>query len=823
MAQADITAGRTHDVVLHVNASVAVGLTVLPSTYRVRNAPTFLPRFSTGDPKGIDQGRWKAWVQDDFGGGAGQRYHNEGRANNRFAESNLVDIVEREGLTGFHLAILPQKTSTNTQMTRTLFTNQLPMFVEEVSNRPFLLHYQMSAVFTNIQGDDPFSGFRGAIHNRAQGHWAVHETGLPGIAYSVVRYSGSTIRASGDTILAYDGHASYVPSYNTTAKRLAVYDNKLWRSQGGQVAAYTPVANTLGTWTDFYNPGDQGVPVTNMAEAYGKLYIGKEDSLEVFDAGRIYQIQDFHQYRDPENFNVMIRHRGELYFNIRDILYRITGGGVIERLEIPRFGGVYTDAASVGSDLILALRGAPGGSRYLAFDSDSGAWRQWFDTSDYTTSITDNSNKWLQHENAPTSIKSAFGHLFLGPSYWRDPFGPQNHTLDFPVSMVNKLSPPENLEVPNYYNPSALAARAYLITSIADMGLPDVDKLFGRVKVTLQRSAGDVGIKIKALTKFTGPTLTGGLFRDFSEGTFAEHTAQWRSGVTEQDEAGDSLTDTITSGFDDVLFGCDTPPLGFFVRMKPTPSREKFLPPRYGGTGGLTLFDSAEDGTESLRKTGILTYALDKDDWIKTTWNGKEAYWVEFSYVGLDYPTPITIYEVTPIGNLYTQEWTELYSDSSGTPGVWEQISAPFDLNTIGRHVAIQIELNGQVAGDVTVDKIEVEYLDLQQPLDVIDFTAVATDGIQLLNMELEHSGQFIAASLFSMHKSGLLYTAQLPWPPPAAHTSQFRVSIPDPGALVPILAYDNTFSGAPIPVRLDEMRTEGRAGWGDTAELTGL
>ena len=168
---------------------------------------------------------------------------------------------------------------------------------------------------------------------------------------------------------AYDGHAGYTPAYNTTAKKLAVYDNKLWRSQGGQVAAYTPVKDTTGTWTDFYTPGDQGVDVNNMAKAYGKLYIGKEDSLEVFDAGRVYQIQSFRQYRDENNFNVMIEHRGELYFNVRNVMYRLTGGGTIEKLAIPAFEGVYTDAASQGSELILVFHNIPGPTRTIIFDS----------------------------------------------------------------------------------------------------------------------------------------------------------------------------------------------------------------------------------------------------------------------------------------------------------------------------------------------------------------------------------------------------------------------------------------------------------------------
>ena len=65
-------AGVTHHVVFHLNDTLTCGIPVKPFTYRVRTAPTFIPRFSQGSPKGVDKTRWKSYIQARFDGGAGQ-------------------------------------------------------------------------------------------------------------------------------------------------------------------------------------------------------------------------------------------------------------------------------------------------------------------------------------------------------------------------------------------------------------------------------------------------------------------------------------------------------------------------------------------------------------------------------------------------------------------------------------------------------------------------------------------------------------------------------------------------------------------------------
>src|SRR3990167_318940 len=829
MTQPALQVGQTHDVVIHVNASVAVGLTVMPSTYRIRNAPTFLPRFSTGDPLGMDKGRWKSWVQSDFSGGAGQVRYSETRANNRYAESSMMDPGMIGDLKGIKLAVLPVRLSSESQKTRTLFTNAHRVFAQEHSLRPVIMHNRMTAIFTNVVAHtlgDPFGGFRGHVFNRPPGQWAVVETGIMAQAtVSVTKFSSVIHRADGLGITAYSNLSRYTPSYNTLATNLEVYDSKLWRAEGGRSAAYDPIT---ALWTTFYYPGDPDVPIKQMEPAFGRLYWGKEDSLWVFDAGRVYEVQSFKDYRDPENFNVLIYHRGELYWNIRNILYRLTGALGIEIVDVPLFPGVYKDAASSGNELILTLQEQSGRVRYIIYDSDTRGWHRWLDGDDL--SLTDVWEQLRGTDQNPTSVATAFGYLFLGPTNWRDPWGAVTDSLDFPIAMVNRLTPAEYLKEPNYARGlgPTLSDRAYFITSLVDQGLPEIDKLYNRVLITLLKTGTDVNVAVSALTQVASPELiSAGIV--YGGTTYLDYTDVWKSGRVR--DGVEATENSLGSVLDRLVLGFNVPPDGFVLRQRERPTDiPSFLPPVYWNGTAWKYLPQTADGTDRLKRSGTMHLFPEKTKWVKgitssPATSGVPAYWFAALFPSA---FPRAVYEVTPIGSLFNQEWLRLHEDTvlpyPGTSaGPTYQIAAPFPINTIGREVAVLVEVDGGEMGNALIQKIEVEYLELQQPLDIIDFTAVATDPIQLLNGVQENSGAHIVASLFSMSKSGLLYTAQVPYPPPVGHTSTYRIMVTDPGAVIPVLAYRNTMVGGMIPVRLDEMRTETRAGWGNLSAPTGF
>ena len=261
-----LKAGVTHDLVVHVNDSVTLGLAVSPGTYRVTPAPTFLPRFAVGDPKGIDRGRWKSWIQDRWDGGAGQLHYSGATGNNRFAESHLIDIglptttlpahVIVESVEEQHdinagaavAALLPRATTADTPLA-TLFTQVHKVFVHEHSNRPLMLHNRAAVLYTNITGTDVFlDGAESARVDALTGKWTVQHTQLPNVVLSAVRFSGVTAAAfglAGDTIGAFGDNGGirlfgaaventaakwYSPVYSTNADRLGIYDNKLWRA-----------------------------------------------------------------------------------------------------------------------------------------------------------------------------------------------------------------------------------------------------------------------------------------------------------------------------------------------------------------------------------------------------------------------------------------------------------------------------------------------------------------------------------------------------------------------------------------------------------------
>jgi len=819
----EIKAGVTHDVILHVNDSVACGLMVMPGTYRVRNAPTFLPRFSTGDVRGMDSGRWKSWVQDDFSGGAGQPYHNKQTPTNRYAESMMMDPAIMAGLKGIRPASMPTTTTAESRHIQQLFTNDHAVFVVGMSNRPHMFHHKSAMLYTNLTNEVFVGGAEKEYDNRYDGQWAVIESNFGAPTVSVVKFSNVIVKACGSTINVYDGVVS-VPAYNTAASHLKVYDNRLWRSVNGQVSHLDPTtysADAVLRWSAYMDTGEPDVPVTNMEVIFGKMYIGKEDSLWCFDAGRTYEVENYEDRRDENNFKLLVAHRGYLYFNVRGELLRISGANLIEKIDHPDLGGVIIGGVSIDKELHITTRNIFNGEgEQWIFDQDTGGIRKWFDTN-YVAIGWDNPAR----ERGPSAITQAYGHMFLAPIVMQQGVNSQ-YGQRAPIVMLPRASNPDKLMRPGY------RTRSYIILSATNLGVANIDKLLNRVLLDVYSPQLSSTMVVQYTLRPSGPRTQRAGYDHDASGTYSQNAGFYNGYVGSV--AGPGQMQPYVNG-GSIVAGFKGQPA--FIRVDTI----------YDGDEGLeigsTPFDTPQiwngtawadiegiDGTEGLTQSGVISITdSNKQSWRKTVLDDltENLYFIKFPYSGST--ENHGIWEIQGLGAAYEQDWIQL--GSRGVSGA-NQISMPFAKNTIAREIMLMVRFD--ISADPTVvapllQKVEVEFLDLTVPLDIISFATPAANDIETLQLgKVEHSGQFVAETLFSLSKSGLLYTVQLPWPPPIAHTITARVSIDDPGAVVQELIYNvepksESFSGAITPIRLDEMRTETRAGWGDVDAPTGF
>ncbi|GAG03784.1 unnamed protein product, partial [marine sediment metagenome] len=187
--------------------------------------------------------------------------------------------------------------------------------------------------------------------------------------------------------------------------------------------------------------------------------------LQVYDAGRVYEIENYRQERDPNNFKLLVAHRGAMYYNIRQKIYRLTAASTIERLDTPIFEGFVLSGASVGNELHYMVRTPGGYTKTYVFNPETGGTREWFNTQS------------IGHvgSRTPSSIAAAFGQVWVAPMTLT---AANNSTYLAPVIAVNKILPPVVLTSPYF-----MRTHSYLITSMLDMGYPDLNKLWNRVVV----------------------------------------------------------------------------------------------------------------------------------------------------------------------------------------------------------------------------------------------------------------------------------------------------------------------------------------------------
>lgn len=495
--------GVTHDVVIYVNDSIMCGLIVKPYSYNVTHLPTFIPRMSIGDQTGVDTTRWRSFVQQSFYMGAGQYIWSSPNANAGYAESVLMDLGMPSSIAGVivqddpawafgsnlapighaTVAIVPSAMTATAGIAQ-LFSASYPVHVLEWSGNPHILHNVSLMTYTNNPEATWAASLQGSPTDALSGTWArvadANSFGTPIV--SVVEFSTTLIAAvQGQEIVVFgpahntNFSRTYKPLYNTLTNRVTTFDNKLWRVYGAK-AAYLQPANNTQNWSDFYNLGKVDRQVLNTCEYGGKLFFGKEDSLWVFDAGQTYLVQDYSQEISSDNFNMMVEHRGYMYYNINSSLYRYySATGLIERIRTPYFDGPILSGVSCVDELLFVVRNGTETLRApqtWIFDPETGGIRMWFED------VRDvNVDPVMAGEDSPSKIAALRGNVFITPMYMSG------------TAVANRADGAQ-IPVVTALRTALISGRVYegaqLITSAFDFGLPSLEKMYNKVKIDVK-------------------------------------------------------------------------------------------------------------------------------------------------------------------------------------------------------------------------------------------------------------------------------------------------------------------------------------------------
>lgn len=161
--------------------------------------------------------------------------------------------------------------------------------------------------------------------------------------------------------LALDGETTAVEKFDAeigdetwttitakAARVLAVHDGTLWRAYDRNA-----IQGTLdGTWADgagtpvaepvVCRVGDRSTPIRNMVSWKGNLWVGKDDGLYEVTLPTGYPIStdaptanlavDLRSQAAGNNFEVMVVHRGDLYFSVEQGLMRLSSGLVLSNV-----------------------------------------------------------------------------------------------------------------------------------------------------------------------------------------------------------------------------------------------------------------------------------------------------------------------------------------------------------------------------------------------------------------------------------------------------------------------------------------------------------
>lgn len=436
------TVGVTHDVVIYDGSGniAPVGLIVKPFSYRVSDAPTFVPRMATGAPSGTDYEQTVSWVQDAFLGSHGEQVAGPTSTDGYYKAVGMAPSVE-DGRMYTTRAPLPVKISNFTnvsfadlQQWGAYLTPKAVHLVQtntSVSARPYAIYGTDTRYLHGRCIFQPYvAGGDGtapdSLYTAQPYVKVVKDTTLLGdyIAADAVCFSGCAFIARMKYTLqngerTYLGVGNIVQHWNdaliqpvgsTYARCLAVYDHKLWRSWMNEFSYYDVQWDTLGDSTAGYNWGmerawstyyaiDAEKQIIGMESYIGRLFIATPQALYAYEAGRSYKVADFSWNARWNNFSIFKEVHGSLWFNIGEALFRYTSGGLLEEMNTNFFeGGIPTSLTGgprciyvvVVDDPFAAMR--TGQYKVYRLDIDTGACQEILDgnTVAYSPSVLSN-------------------------------------------------------------------------------------------------------------------------------------------------------------------------------------------------------------------------------------------------------------------------------------------------------------------------------------------------------------------------------------------------------------------------------------------------
>jgi len=799
------------------------------------------------------------------------------------------------------VALKPIATTFESYNVAKLFTFTARLCVLDMSHSPRAYYGQGAFTYTAYADTMKWIDMATNPGFTLLGQWAVTETLNPsGHYFDAVKYSGVFAIAKGPGGMGIYGpqmitavHAStcifepdlarhYAPSYNTISYNLEVYDDRLWRTDRGRASYLEPAVNTLDAiWSDYIEVGDPTIFINNTAVFNGRLYFGKVDGLWVFDAGRVYMVEDFSHIASAYNFGVMIVYRGALYFNIFNSLYRLTTGGLIEKISMPTKGGPLVSADILDDKLYVMEKGAgaslfdpgeasnatggiwslpklAGSTDVWVFNRESGGTHEWI-----------NFDKYIVFRNLSlNSLKQCKGVLWIAPVIM---------TSNANISSVPERSGPIAVLRPDNpdrtFLPEVAKEGSWLTTSCLSFGHKDLTKLFDKAKIDYvlhkEQDAIDVYYRSGEVPKpvvdrilqiiwteaYPGYThtdiqanLTDGTFLSAVNMTFdTGSTKCLLFGLKSKPQVLDLMfywNNTDTTYYDRLVQfreraglwyldengarhgfhggGYQLKGYGEFQMLESyTNFYDLILPP---GLPGRVCFHMGmvTDPTNAAWKKCTAYNVVDnwtQDDPAEIEDPYEELYWLyldphnaETYPIGKDQAYGYTVFEVAvdgkmDVSRLKEPDWILLGSITGESDFYNTRKALTFPGNTSYREIALRFEFRSWGGTRPTLTGYELEYIEEPSNLEIIDFTTVATDDLQQISMAVDNSAMLVEAALFSMSKSGLLYTVQVPWP--SNHTIRARVSISPPGAFVPFPSVNTRLSQdtpSEIPVRLEEM-----------------
>ena len=384
--------GKTHDIVVLLNDTQELGLTVKPHSYRLGRAPEFTPRLGSGAPSAGDFDWWRAFVQRQFDLGEGEAEFGQLEGLRTFARG--YGVVQWPS--GLGPALLPAATSMEGIEPLHLSCNQR-IHIVEMSAAPRLIYGAKTGP--------------GALLTHTDGLWAATHTWNAVRPSAAVMHSSVLNVALGVSLRGYgspDGVKPavwFAPAYNTNTDLVWNYDRKLWRSVGHRMSYLTP---TTG-WSSYIEVGSADAPILNTCVAFGRIYFGKKDGLWCYEGGRVYEVEPFYADASDDNFTMMHASHGALYFNIKNRLYRYTGAGNIELLFTYPYEAILGPATTAQEKLYFSVRDQSHCGSLYAYDFRK---RGFFRELDLQSEAARHTVHNVVHV---TGLGAAGGKLFIAP------------------------------------------------------------------------------------------------------------------------------------------------------------------------------------------------------------------------------------------------------------------------------------------------------------------------------------------------------------------------------------------------------------------------